>query len=45
MKHNGNLIRSAIEFDDLDAKDIITPRVNLVAVEKNTPIHEPLIPL
>ena len=39
-EHNGNLIRSAIEFDDLDAKDIITPRVNLVAVEKNTPIHE-----
>ena len=39
-EHNGELIRSAIEFDDLDANDIITPRVDLVAVEKDTPMEE-----
>lgn len=39
-EHNGNLIRSAIEFDDLDAKDIITPRVDVVAVEKGAPMQE-----
>lgn len=39
-EHNGELIRSAIEFDDLDANDIITPRVDLVAVEKDTPLSE-----
>ncbi len=39
-EHNGNLIRSAIEFDDLDAKDIITPRVDVVAVEKGSPMQE-----
>ena len=31
-KHEGNLIRSAIEFNDLDVIDIITPRVDVVAV-------------
>lgn len=39
-EHNGELIRSAIEFDDLDAGDILTPRVDLVAVDKNTPMDE-----
>ncbi len=39
-EHNGELIRSAIEFDDLDANDIITPRVDLVAVEKDTAMEE-----
>lgn len=28
------LIRSAIEFNDLDVKDILTPRIDIVAVEK-----------
>ncbi|MCL2862239.1 MAG: hemolysin family protein [Firmicutes bacterium] len=28
----GNLLRSAIEFDDLDTHDIMTPRVNVIAV-------------
>ncbi len=37
-EHNGELIRSAIEFNDLDANDILTPRVNLVAIDCSTPL-------
>ena len=32
------LIRSVIEFDDLEVGDILTPRVNIVAVSVNTPL-------
>ena len=32
--HEGELIRSAIEFNDLKAEDIFTPRVDIVAVDK-----------
>lgn len=39
-EHNGELIRSAIEFDDLDANDVITPRVDLVAVAKDATMEE-----
>ena len=39
-EHNGELIRSAIEFNDLDAGDILTPRVDVVAIEKETPLDE-----
>lgn len=35
-----NLIRSVIEFDDLNAEDIIVPRVNICAVEKNATYEE-----
>lgn len=35
-----NLIRSAIEFDDLDAKNILVPRVNICAVEENSSLEE-----
>lgn len=38
--NQGDLIRSAIEFNDLDVKDILTPRVNLVCVEEHTPLEE-----
>lgn len=31
--HEGELIRSAIEFNDLDARDILTPRVDVVGLE------------
>lgn len=34
--HESQLIRSAIEFEDLDVKDIMIPRVNVVAVEANS---------
>ena len=35
-----DLICSAIEFNDLEAKDILVPRVDVVAIEVNTPIAE-----
>ncbi len=35
-----HLIRSAIEFNDLDVEDIYIPRVNVIAIEKNTPLDE-----
>lgn len=39
-QHEGELIRSAIEFNDLDVEDILVPRVDVIAVEKNDPIEE-----
>lgn len=33
----GNLIRSAVEFNRLCARDILTPRVQLMAIELSTP--------
>lgn len=35
-KEETNLIRSVIEFDDLDAKDVLVPRVNICAVEASS---------
>ena len=32
-EHESKLIRSAIEFTDMDVEDILTPRVDIVAVE------------
>ena len=32
------LIRSVIEFDDLEVGDILVPRVNMVAIDINTPL-------
>ncbi len=34
------LIRSVIEFDDLEVGDILVPRVNIVAIEVSTPMEE-----
>jgi putative hemolysin len=39
-EHESKLIRSAIEFNDLDAEEIITPRVDLVAVPETTAVEE-----
>jgi len=39
-KEETNLIRSVIEFDDLDAKDILVPRVNICAVEESSTPEE-----
>lgn len=36
----GELIRSAIEFNDLDAGEIYTPRVDVAAVGLETPLEE-----
>lgn len=33
--HESRLIRSAIEFEDLDVNDIMVPRVNVVAIEEH----------
>lgn len=35
-----DLIRSAIEFNDLEAKDILVPRVDVEAIDCNTPPEE-----
>ena len=37
---NGELLRNAIEFSELEAKDILTPRVNLEAVPLNSTKEE-----
>ncbi|PHV71645.1 transporter [Sporanaerobium hydrogeniformans] len=39
-KEEGELIRSAIEFNDLDAVDVFTPRVDVVAVEETATREE-----
>lgn len=33
-EHESQLIRSAIEFEDLDVRDVMIPRVNVIAVEE-----------
>lgn len=33
-EQEGELIRSAIEFNDLEAKDILTPRINMISVSE-----------
>ncbi len=35
-----DLIRSAIEFNDLEVKDILVPRVDVVAVDADAPVSE-----
>ncbi len=35
-----DLIRSAIEFNDLEAKDILVPRVDMVAIDCQAPLDE-----
>ncbi|MCI8387812.1 MAG: HlyC/CorC family transporter [Clostridiales bacterium] len=39
-EREGELIRSAIEFDDAEVADIITPRVDVIAVDKDMPAEE-----
>lgn len=40
-REEGQLIRSAIRFDDLDAEDILTPRVDIVALEDTATMTRP----
>lgn len=35
-----DLLQSALEFDDIDIKDILTPRVNMVAIDIDDPPEE-----
>ena len=39
-EHEGELIRSAIEFTDLDARDILTPRVDVVGISCDSSMEE-----
>ena len=38
--HESELIRSAIEFNDLDVEEILVPRVDIVAVEDTATVQE-----
>lgn len=38
--HEGDLIRASIEFNELDVSDILTPRVDLVAVDEEATMQE-----
>ena len=42
-KEESELIRSAIEFSDQEAEEILTPRVDIVAVEDNADMDESLV--
>lgn len=37
---SSDLIRSAIEFDDIDVFDILTPRVDVIAIERDNTVAE-----
>lgn len=39
-EHESDLIRNAIEFNDLDVSDILTPRVDLVAADEESSMEE-----
>ena len=39
-EHESDLISAAIEFNDLDVKEILTPRVDVIAVDVKTPLKE-----
>ncbi|MBP3896315.1 MAG: DUF21 domain-containing protein, partial [Mogibacterium sp.] len=39
-EEQSELIANAIEFNDVEAIDILTPRVDIVAIEKGTPVAE-----
>ena len=39
-EHEGDLIKSAIEFNDLEVSAILTPRVDIMAIADDTPMEE-----
>ena len=39
-EQESDLVRSALEFDEITVDEIIIPRVNVIAIEKNTPFNE-----
>ena len=39
-EQESELIRSAIEFNDVDVEDILTPRVDIVAIAEDAPIDD-----
>lgn len=38
--HEADLLTNAIEFNDVDVKDVMVPRVDVVAIDINTPYDE-----
>lgn len=39
-EHEGDLIRSAIDFTDVEVSAVLTPRINIVAIADDTPMSE-----
>lgn len=39
-EHEGNLIKNAIEFNDLEVSGILTPRIDIVAISDDTSIDD-----
>ena len=39
-EHKGELIRAAIEFDDLTVMEILTPRIQVAAVEEGSSLEQ-----
>lgn len=39
-EQESNLVRSALEFDEITVTEVLVPRVNITAVQKNMPISE-----
>ncbi|MCQ2434021.1 MAG: hemolysin family protein [Oscillospiraceae bacterium] len=39
-EQESDLVRSALEFDEITVTEVLVPRVNIVAVQKDTPIEE-----
>ncbi len=39
-EHEGNLIKNAIEFNDLEVSGVLTPRIDIVAISDDTPMDE-----
>ena len=39
-EHESDLIKSAIEFNDLEVSAVLTPRVDIIAAAKDTPLDE-----
>lgn len=39
-EQEGDLVRSALEFDEITVSEILIPRVNIIGVERSTPVEE-----
>ena len=39
-EQEGDLVRSALEFDEITVSEILIPRVNIIGVERHTPVEE-----
>ncbi len=39
-EQESDLVRSALEFDEITVDEILIPRVNVIAIERNTPFEE-----